>query len=298
MLLEVSPAESGQKLLKYLLRKTDGTKVFLYKLFRKGNIRVNGHRAGPDYIVHELDRIECTLLENYSRDSAPDSSLELSVLYRDNNIIALDKPAGIPVHPTPRGGDNLADTLARYLGKEQNCDNPYSAPLHRLDAGTAGITVFGLTYAAVKSWGEDFAAGRIRKTYQALVKGIFPGFLFLEGGIERKNSLSIVKHISTSDSAPDRSTWMAQNHDSSTASAMSASLLDFKSGISLLSIDLWTGRHHQIRAMLSAAGFPLDGDSLYGGGRGQFRLLCSRLENPGPKVVINSRQELTVSGYK
>jgi len=92
----------------------------------------------------------------------------LSVLYQDDDLLAVDKPSGLVVHRGWGRDGEVVMTLARALSRR------HVYPVHRLDRGTSGVLVLALTAAAARAVGEAFEAGRVRKRYLVLVRGIAP----------------------------------------------------------------------------------------------------------------------------
>jgi tRNA pseudouridine32 synthase / 23S rRNA pseudouridine746 synthase len=177
---------------------------------------------------------------------APDD-LQTRVLYRDALMLVLDKPSGIPVHAGPGGGPNLEqyfDALRFGLPR-------LPALAHRLDRDTSGCLVLGRHRKALAKLGRLFAAGRIEKTYWAIVDG---GPREDEGRIDlplRKRNL-------------DKRSWRMEPHPDGQPAITEWRVLARGKNQSWLALYPRTGRTHQIRVHCAASGFPLTGDSAYG----------------------------------
>lgn len=177
----------------------------------------------------------------------------LQVLYEDNHLIAINKRPGDIVQGDKTGDVPLSEWVKRYLKKKYNKPgNVFLGVTHRLDRPTSGIVVFAKTSKALPRLNKLFAEKQARKTYWALVKNAPP---------QQEDTLT---H------------WMKRNTKQNKSYARPKEVIDSKKAILdyrliqkldtfyLLEIDLKTGRHHQIRAQLSAIGCPIKGDLKYG----------------------------------
>jgi tRNA pseudouridine32 synthase/23S rRNA pseudouridine746 synthase len=176
------------------------------------------------------------------------------VLFRDRDIIVLDKPSGIAVHKGPGGGANLESFFeALRFGLPRN-----PALAHRLDRETSGCLVLGRHRKALARLGRLFRDGRIAKTYWAVVVGAPPQ---AEGEI----ALPLARR-----SHDKRSWWMkvAEAGDKEAEAALSRyRVLGRGDGLTWLELSPQTGRTHQLRVHCAAIGCPIAGDGLYGGDR-------------------------------
>jgi tRNA pseudouridine32 synthase/23S rRNA pseudouridine746 synthase len=174
------------------------------------------------------------------------------VLYRDGLMLIVDKPAGLPVHKGPKGGASLEDLLeALRFGLPKR---PELA--HRLDKDTSGCLVLGRHRKALQRLGRLFAAGRVDKTYWAVVEGTPPQE---QGRIE----LPLARR-----SDDPRSWWMKVDPDGQPA-VTEFRLLGRSDGLTWLELRPLTGRTHQLRVHLAALHCPILGDAVYGNSGGQ-----------------------------
>ncbi len=180
------------------------------------------------------------------------------VLHRDDQVLVLDKPAGLPVHAGPKGGATLDDLLPWLaFGKGRP---PGLA--HRLDRDTSGCLVLGRTKPALARLGELFAKGAVTKTYLALVQDA-PGLA--DGRVD----LPLAKRSAV------RGWWMEPCAEGQ-AAVTDIRVLARADGVALVEARPRTGRTHQIRVHLKALGSPLLGDRIYGGGEARRLMLHAR----------------------
>jgi tRNA pseudouridine32 synthase / 23S rRNA pseudouridine746 synthase len=173
-------------------------------------------------------------------------SLQARLLYRDALMLIVDKPAGLAVHPGPKGGPNFEDLLdGLRFGLPQR---PELA--HRLDRDTSGCLVLGRHHRALRRLGRLFATGRVEKTYWAVVEGTPPAE---EGRID----LALARRSQT------RGWWMKVDPEG-LPSITDYRVLGRAAGLSWLELRPLTGRTHQLRVHLAALGCPVLGDPIYG----------------------------------
>ena len=168
------------------------------------------------------------------------------VLYRDALMLVIDKPAGLPVHPGPKGGETLVHHLdALRFGLPRR---PEAA--HRLDRDTSGCLVLGRHPRAIARLNELFRRNEVDKVYWAVVEG---GPDAEEGEID----------LALAPKSPDRGWWMKVD-PSGQPSLTRWRVLGRSEGLTLLELRPVTGRTHQLRVHCAASGFPILGDPIYG----------------------------------
>ena len=241
--LVVNKKYDGKKLNKFLL---DNVPNLTYGLFcntlRKKDIKINGKRVNKDISVFEGDEILV-----YIADSLLDSksSINLNIIFEDDNILVINKPANIEVT-----GENSLTTIVH---KKYSDYDFKPMPCHRLDRNTTGLVLFAKNETSLNILLDKFKKHEIEKHYLALVYGIpSTNFKRDEAYLFKDNKKSMV-YISNT---PQKGYVKI---------ATSFSVLERrKDNTSLLDVEIETGKTHQIRAHLAHIGYPIIGDGKYG----------------------------------
>ncbi len=177
------------------------------------------------------------------------------ILFQDKRFIIINKPAGLPVHATRAGGQNVEDFFPLWAGKKSG---PWLA--HRLDRDTAGCLVIALKKSALVAAQALFADGNVTKTYWAIVTGT-------PDASDGRIDLKLAKTTSGN-------SWTMTASAGGAPAATSWRLLGTAGSKSWLELHPHTGRTHQIRAHCAAIGHPILGDPVYGDGKGTLCLLA------------------------
>jgi 23S rRNA pseudouridine1911/1915/1917 synthase len=242
--------QAGQALAQAVAAELGVAEAEARQLVEVGAVYLGGRRSREPGLRLEAGQVVMVVLEEGGRsvlEPAVQAAPALRVLYEDGELVAVDKPAGVPTQPTAgRVGDSLVDQVSAYLGREAGL-------VHRLDRETSGVVVFGKTGQAVSALAAEFRESRARKRYLAVCGPGLPE----QGRVDLP--------LSKDPSRPGR--WRA----SRTANGVPA-WTEFRrlyAGSEYSLVELWprTGRTHQLRAHLVAVGAPILGDSRYGGAR-------------------------------
>ena len=255
--------DSGQRLDKFLTKKFKNLPIsMMYKLIRKKKITVNRKRAKENQILEENDLILIFAPDDVISDTAPKhiaTKGKISVAYEDENILIAEKEAGLLVHSdTQEEGDTLIDRITAYLiSKEEYIpenENSFAPALcNRIDRNTEGLVIAAKNASALREMNEIIKDRLIEKKYLAVVHGaVNPKNgeikLFLEK--DSKDNLVHVKNRETKNAKASITKYKTiaetQNRE-----------------LSLLEVELITGRTHQIRASFAHIGHPLLGDGKY-----------------------------------
>lgn len=214
-------------------------------------ILLNGQRVTVRRLLSPGDTLSLRLEDDDGNPALVPTEMPLSVLYEDENIIALDKPAGMPTHPSHgHFEDTLANGLAFLFGKR---GEPFIfRAVNRLDRGTSGIVLVAKNSKAAADLSELMKAGRIKKTYVALVNGAMSGSGVIDRPIRRQTESIITREVCDID-LPGAKRAVSEYR-----------VISSGGGWSFVELNPVTGRTHQLRVHLSSVGHPIAGDGLYG----------------------------------
>jgi 23S rRNA pseudouridine1911/1915/1917 synthase len=253
--LEVPPGAANQRVDRWVADITGLSRSHVQKLISAGNLTADGVPLKANAVVGPGAALRLVVPEPEPLDLAPAPEIPLRVVYEDADLLIVDKPAGLVVHPAPgHPADTLVNALLAHgggnaFGGIAGVQRP--GIVHRLDRDTSGLLMVARTDAAQHSLMAQLKARRIKKTYLALVLGEVAAEV---GRIEAPIGRD-----------PKHRTRMAVVADGR-ASTTGYRVRERFAGWTLLELDLVTGRTHQIRVHLEAIGHPVAGDPVYGTG--------------------------------
>ncbi len=252
--LRVPDGPSG-RVDRFVADATGLSRSYVQKLITDGRLTADGEPLRANAIVAAGAELRLDVPPPTALDLAPAPDIPVDVVYEDDDLLIVDKPSGLVVHPSPgHAADTLVNALlARAGGSEYGGIAGVSRPgiVHRLDRDTSGLLMVAKHDAAQASLMAQLKARRIKKTYLALVQGDVAAAL---GRIEAPIGRD-----------PRHRTRMGVVADGR-PSVTGYRVRERFDGWTLLELDLVTGRTHQIRVHLDAIGHPVAGDPLYGGG--------------------------------
>ena len=307
--LYIGKNDAGQRLDKFI---TKTLKAFptslLYKSIRTKKIKVNRKRTEAGYVLCEGDTVEMFIAEEFFAADASDTAFKrlkpsLDVVYEDENILLVNKQPGLIVHSDENEEVNtLISHIKAYLYRkgEYDPDSEQSfapALCNRIDRNTGGIVIGAKTAAALRFFNEKIKKRELDKYYLCAVHGKMPQTEQTLKGYLKKDGDNNLVDIKTKKLSGYKEIITRYR------------VLREKGGLSLLEVELITGKTHQIRAHLSSIGHPLLGDGKYGVNRDDRKAgysyqalyaykLCMSFEKDGSEFDYLSGQCFTVDNSK
>lgn len=261
--VNITGKEENQRLDKFLLKYfNNAPKSFVYKMLRKKRIKFNGKKAEGNEIIKNGDKLQMyiapeTMDSLMSEKEIVRAERHFGIVYEDDNILVVSKPAGLLSHPESSADKNtLIDQILYYLYEKGEYDMSKESSFtpaicNRLDRNTGGIVIAGKNLAAVQAVNKAIAQRKIKKYYITMVRGEFTQGKELFGYHVKDELTNTVKVLKKE--APGAKKIFTK-----------VKPIAVKDNFSLLEIDLITGKSHQIRAHLKSMGYPVIGDRKYG----------------------------------
>ncbi|MDK2806311.1 MAG: rRNA synthase [Thermoanaerobacterium sp.] len=249
----------------FLASELDYTRSYLKKLILDGLVKVNGSSIKPNYKLKEGDSVDVNIPEAEEIDLMPEN-IPLDIIYEDDDIIVINKPQGMVVHPAPGNYSGTLVNALLYHCKNLSGINGELRPgiVHRLDKDTSGVMVVAKNDKAHLDLSNQIKERTILKKYIAIVEGVIKDD---EGSIEAPIGRDHVERKK-----------MAVTEDGRYALTLYKVLERYKNN-SLIEATIKTGRTHQIRVHMSYIGHPIVGDEVYGYKKQRFNLLGQALHS-------------------
>ncbi len=250
---EVTESEAGRRVDAVIAARFPAlSRSYVSRLIRAGQISINGRTKKPGYLTKCGDMIWSEIPPPQPTPCKAEP-IPLSILYEDADLIVLNKPPGLVVHPAPgHWSGTLVNALLYHCGDLTGIGGELRPGIvHRLDKDTSGTLVVAKNDVAHHGLSEQFKRRQVEKRYLALVYGAM------------KESAGVIE--SPIGRHPTHRKKMSTTSRRSRSTETRWQIKESFSGVSLLELDLRTGRTHQLRVHCAAAGHPVVGDAIYGG---------------------------------
>lgn len=246
--------EAGQRIDNFLINKLKGMpKSHIYRLLRKGEVRVNKRRIQAFYRLAEGDdvRLPPVFLNDKAKEAPPSKQTEdlitSRIIYEDENIFVINKPSGMSVHAGNTVRVGIIEAMRHMYPKL-----PQLELVHRLDSETSGCLILAKKKRILRELHTELREGRIQKIYWALTQGKWKDSELKVEAALHKHYRDGGKHV------------VEANEKGKSALTVFRTIKSFKREASLMEVKLFTGRTHQIRVHAQIRSHAIAGDDRYG----------------------------------
>ncbi len=268
----------GERLDKYLSRIfPDMSRAALQKAIEAGNAAVGGKAVSKNYRLHANDRLSFAPLAVQPLEVMP-QNIPLDVVYEDCDLLVVNKPKGMVVHPAPGNFDGtLVNALLYHCGDSLSGINGVLRPgiVHRIDKDTSGLLIVAKNDFAHRPLAEQIAAHSFTREYRAIITGHL-----------KTDSGTVTAPIGRD--PRDRKKMTVTDKNAKNAVTHYETLESYK-GYAYLKLRLETGRTHQIRVHMAYLGHPLAGDAVYGRPKKNELALCGQCLHAGKIGFVHPR---------
>ncbi len=244
---EITAEQAGTKIGDFLRRAGYSRHVIIHLKKTENGILLNGEWAYVGQFLKERDHLEIRIIESEASEQIVPAELPLDIVYEDEDLLIINKPADMPIHPSINNYDNtLANALMWYY--QQKGETFVYRCINRLDRDTTGLLIVAKNMLSGGILSDMSKKREIQREYLAIAEGEVPQEGVIDAPIARKEESVIERCVDFEKG--DRAVthyWR----------------LDYRNGYSLVRLKLETGRTHQIRVHMKYIGYPLTGDYLY-----------------------------------
>lgn len=239
------------------LNMKDLSRTMIQEMINRGLVSVNGKITKASYKTKLNDQIEIMIEDNTELDIEPEN-IPLKIVYEDKDIIVVDKPTGMIVHPSPGIINGTLVNALLYHCKDLSGINGVNRPgiVHRIDKETSGLLMIAKNDAAHRSLSNQLKTHSVTRRYVALVHGVIP---HVQGKIDAPIGRN-----------PNDRQSMTVTRTNSKNAATNFTVIKRYKNMSMIECRLETGRTHQIRVHMSYIGYPVYGDPKYGRRKDDF----------------------------